>query len=89
MSDISLLQAGILGYMVKLDDAGVRATRDHLVRFMVQVPDRMRSRDGITYHLNALVKKNYIVRPGVGYYALTPEGRNAHQAAKELMGVGL
>jgi len=87
MRELSTIQAAILGYILKLDDLGIRATRDHVVRFMAQVPERIRTEASLTYHLDALIKKNFITRPGVGYYAATPDGRSAHLEIMELLGV--
>lgn len=87
MIDVTVDQLAILGYVMRLDDAGIRATRDHLVRFMAQVLERTGEPCNLSNALNRLVKRHYLVRPEVGCYQLTAEGRDAHFKALEVLGV--
>lgn len=87
MIDLSVQQLAVLGYVAKLDAAGVRATRDHLVRFMAHASGRPNPPASVTHTVNQLIKRDCLVRPKVGIYELTPTGRNAHFAAMEYLGV--
>lgn len=82
MNTITVREAALLGYVIKMDDAGLRATHDHLVRFVGQL-----QLGEPNYLANKLIKRGYLTRPHRAYVSPTDAGRSAFAEARQALGV--
>lgn len=82
MRPITVQEAAVLGYVIKLDDAGLRATHDHIVRFSGQL---LLGDPG--YLTNKLIKRGCLTRPHRAYVCPTDDGRTTFAEARQALGV--
>lgn len=85
---LTVADLGLLGYVVKLDDAGVRATKDHLIRYWAQVVERI-GEGSLDAAINRLIYNGCVTRHGREYLVLGAHGRNTYAHALEILGVPL